>query len=88
MHILVFPLSETNDGLPPATAVESSGAKGRLWRKFQILASGGHVSGFRFAPPSSGRSAVGPEHVIRQSAWRRPLSPQDGEKAIARHLRY
>ncbi|THK35716.1 hypothetical protein EHS39_22890 [Ensifer sp. MPMI2T] len=46
---------------PPATAVESSGAKGRLWRKFQILASGGHVSGFRFAPPSSGRSAVGPK---------------------------
>ncbi|THK34353.1 hypothetical protein EHS39_30960 [Ensifer sp. MPMI2T] len=45
---------------PTATAVESRGAKGRLWRQFQTLASGGHVSGFRVAPPSSGRSAVGP----------------------------
>jgi len=46
---------------PPASAIESSGAKGRLWRQFQTLASGGHVSGLRVAPSSSGRSVVGPE---------------------------
>ncbi|RVI98955.1 hypothetical protein CN193_22010 [Sinorhizobium meliloti] len=73
-----------NFGSPPATAVESRGAKVRLWRQFQTLASSAHVSDFRVAPPSSGRSAVDPEETLLSSRLNDRFAPKSVVQTASR----